>query len=62
MEELAPLPKVRINSKVKYKGATATVVGCWWDDNEWRYELYISRGKNKGYWCATEGGITDGMA
>jgi len=55
--ELAPLPRIHVNSKVKFKGATATVIGCWWDEVEWRYEVYISRGKSKGYWVSTERGL-----
>jgi hypothetical protein len=59
--ELIPLPKIHVNSKLKYNGNTATVIGCWWDEECWRYELYISRGKNKGYWSVREGSLVNGI-
>ena len=60
--ELVDLPKLKVNSKVKYLGATATIIGCWWDGQEWRYEVVISRGKKKGNWSVTEGGLLNGAA
>jgi hypothetical protein len=59
--ELAPLPKIRVNSKLRYKNSAGIVTGCWWDDIAWRYEVYIGRGKNKGYWIVTEEGLLNGI-
>jgi hypothetical protein len=58
--ELAALPKFRINQVVRYMGAKADIVGCHWDGEQWRYELYIRRGKNRGYWMAVESGVEEG--
>lgn len=53
-ENLVALPIFHVNGKVKYRGATATITGCWWDDTSWRYELYIRRGRSKGRWSVTQ--------
>lgn len=60
--ELEDLPKFRINEQVRYLNANASIVGCWWDEVGWRYELHISRGKNKGHWAVSEKVLLNGAA
>ena len=59
-QDLAPLPNIRVNQVVRYHGCKASVVGCWWDSEEWRYEVYISRGKKRGLWSTTEEVLING--
>jgi hypothetical protein len=54
MKELAPLPNLRVNQEVTYNKYKATITGCHWDGYTWRYEVYVGRGKMKGYWSTTE--------
>ena len=54
MSDYGPLPRLRSNQSVKYKGRPATITGCFWDTKEWRYEVHILRMPMKGYWTVRE--------
>lgn len=60
--ELAPLPKLRVHQIVRHFGCKADITGCWWDGETWRYEVYIRRGKKRGYWVTTEETLCNGAA
>jgi hypothetical protein len=45
---------MKIGTKVKYLGQTATVTDRWWDGEEWRLTLEIRRGKYAGEWSVKE--------
>jgi hypothetical protein len=53
-KELVPLPKYQINQVIRYKRANATIFDCYWGGTDWRYEVYIARGKNRGTHSITE--------
>lgn len=59
MDKLVDLPKYRIGESVRYMKAKATVEDCFWGGDVWRYEVYIRRGKNKGYWGVREDNVQD---